>query len=362
MASADLSRRVQKVVGYPPLSDMSTRQRREVSRDAARRRHLRGAAWQVAGGDPQRRGQPTEAAARLRRLPLRLGRPVASRMNRHAHPGDSCACHGGRGPGHCSASAVAAIGRKSDEEGAIARRSLEARIDKIAKGTGPPSVCLHPDGDPGERAVKAALNPPSPRNPSPPTTPSQPCQVRPLCEGLPQPEGVVARRVTSQYPFGKPARRLAQDVRPRLATETKVSRNSSGYVAERAGPDSTHLQLHFPPRDLSAQDDIAVSLGARRDIRREEKRPLRVDSGDGGVAVRNDGVSTSGLRGLRAALSAMFATAVEDGPAALKSRPRYASRAPPTRVTWSDRARRKLSPVPSWPCAGRAPAGLAAVL
>jgi hypothetical protein len=29
MASADLSRRVQKVVAYPPLSDMSTRQRRE---------------------------------------------------------------------------------------------------------------------------------------------------------------------------------------------------------------------------------------------------------------------------------------------------------------------------------------------
>ena len=29
MASADLSRRVQKVVGYPPLSDMSTSQRRE---------------------------------------------------------------------------------------------------------------------------------------------------------------------------------------------------------------------------------------------------------------------------------------------------------------------------------------------
>ena len=28
MASADLSRRVEKVVGYPPLSAMSTRQRR----------------------------------------------------------------------------------------------------------------------------------------------------------------------------------------------------------------------------------------------------------------------------------------------------------------------------------------------
>ena len=28
-ANADLSRRVQKVVGYPPLSDMSTSQRRE---------------------------------------------------------------------------------------------------------------------------------------------------------------------------------------------------------------------------------------------------------------------------------------------------------------------------------------------
>jgi hypothetical protein len=29
MASAGLSRRVHKVIGYPPLSDMSTRQRRE---------------------------------------------------------------------------------------------------------------------------------------------------------------------------------------------------------------------------------------------------------------------------------------------------------------------------------------------
>jgi hypothetical protein len=29
MASADLSRRVEKVVGYPPLADMDDRQRRE---------------------------------------------------------------------------------------------------------------------------------------------------------------------------------------------------------------------------------------------------------------------------------------------------------------------------------------------
>jgi hypothetical protein len=29
MASAELSRRVEKVVGYPPLSEMSARQRRE---------------------------------------------------------------------------------------------------------------------------------------------------------------------------------------------------------------------------------------------------------------------------------------------------------------------------------------------
>ena len=50
MASADLSRRVQKLVGYPPLSDMSTRQRREFHEallDADTFEDLPGK-WQVA--------------------------------------------------------------------------------------------------------------------------------------------------------------------------------------------------------------------------------------------------------------------------------------------------------------------------
>ena len=70
MASADLSRRVEKVVGYPPLSDMSTRQRRdfhEALLDADTFEDLPGK-W--AGGDPQRRAEPAEAAACLGRLVL----------------------------------------------------------------------------------------------------------------------------------------------------------------------------------------------------------------------------------------------------------------------------------------------------
>jgi len=44
MASAELNRRVEKVVGCPPLCDMSAVQRREPA-SAARRRALRGSAW-----------------------------------------------------------------------------------------------------------------------------------------------------------------------------------------------------------------------------------------------------------------------------------------------------------------------------
>jgi hypothetical protein len=43
MASAELSRRIGKVVGYPPLSEMSDQQRREFH-ETLRRRHLRGSA------------------------------------------------------------------------------------------------------------------------------------------------------------------------------------------------------------------------------------------------------------------------------------------------------------------------------
>jgi hypothetical protein len=50
MASAELSRRVEKVVGYPPLSEMSDRQRREFHEallDADRFEDLPGK-WQAA--------------------------------------------------------------------------------------------------------------------------------------------------------------------------------------------------------------------------------------------------------------------------------------------------------------------------
>jgi hypothetical protein len=50
MASAELSRRVEKVVGYPPLSEMSERQRREFHEallDADNFEDLPGK-WQVA--------------------------------------------------------------------------------------------------------------------------------------------------------------------------------------------------------------------------------------------------------------------------------------------------------------------------
>jgi hypothetical protein len=50
MASAELSRRVGKVVGYPPLSEMSGQQRRELQKALLDRGHLRGFAgkWQAA--------------------------------------------------------------------------------------------------------------------------------------------------------------------------------------------------------------------------------------------------------------------------------------------------------------------------
>jgi hypothetical protein len=52
MASATLSRRVGKVVAYPPLSELSDLQRREFHEALLEDRHLGGSAWEVAGGDP----------------------------------------------------------------------------------------------------------------------------------------------------------------------------------------------------------------------------------------------------------------------------------------------------------------------
>jgi hypothetical protein len=159
----------------------------------------------------------------------------------------------------------------------------ESGVDQVAEWATPPSVGLHPDRNVREGPVKAALDASRPRNRSAPTTPPQPRQVRRPCEGLSQPEGVAAGGVTSQPPFRKPARRLTQDVRPRLSTETKISCHPSGYVAERAGPDSALLQPHLPPRDLPSEDDVAVGLRARRDVCGEEESPLRVHSGNGGI-------------------------------------------------------------------------------
>ena len=65
-----LSRRVGKVVGYPPLTELSDQQRREFQEALLDRRPLRRVAWQVAGGDPQGGAEPAEAAACLGRLVL----------------------------------------------------------------------------------------------------------------------------------------------------------------------------------------------------------------------------------------------------------------------------------------------------
>jgi hypothetical protein len=67
MASPELSRRVEKVVGYPPLSDMSTSQRREFH-EALLDDTFEDLLGKLAGGDPQGKGEPAEAGACLRRL------------------------------------------------------------------------------------------------------------------------------------------------------------------------------------------------------------------------------------------------------------------------------------------------------
>ena len=51
MASAELSRRVEKVVGYSPLSEMGDLQRHEFHEALLEGRQLRGSAGEVAGGD-----------------------------------------------------------------------------------------------------------------------------------------------------------------------------------------------------------------------------------------------------------------------------------------------------------------------
>ena len=70
MASAELSRRVGKVVGYPPLSELSDHQRREFQEALLEAATFRGSAWEVAGGDPGGGAEPAEAARRYGRLVL----------------------------------------------------------------------------------------------------------------------------------------------------------------------------------------------------------------------------------------------------------------------------------------------------
>jgi len=62
MASAELSRRVASVVGYPPLFEMSDLQRREFHEALLDAGQLRGSARQMAGGDPEGRALPAQAA------------------------------------------------------------------------------------------------------------------------------------------------------------------------------------------------------------------------------------------------------------------------------------------------------------
>jgi hypothetical protein len=73
-------------------------------------------------------------------------------------------------------------------------------------------------------------------------------------------------------------------------------------------------------------------------------------------ALHNDGVSTSVVKGVRAALSAMFATAVEDR--LLRSNPVQGERIPAARVESRRRGRRRRSRAPSWcACSRHCPRG-----
>ena len=65
MASAELSLRVRKVVGYPPLCDMSDPQRREFHEALLHADSFEDLPGEVAGLDPEVRREPTEPANRL---------------------------------------------------------------------------------------------------------------------------------------------------------------------------------------------------------------------------------------------------------------------------------------------------------
>jgi hypothetical protein len=68
MASADLSRRVEKVVGYSPLSEMGDQQRREFHEALLEADDFEDLPWEMAGRDPEGRAEPAESALRTQRL------------------------------------------------------------------------------------------------------------------------------------------------------------------------------------------------------------------------------------------------------------------------------------------------------
>jgi hypothetical protein len=85
MANTALSRRVEKIVAYPPLSEMSDLQRREFHKallDASLRRSGR----QVAGGDPEGRAEPARPEDRRQRLIGGYGARLPSPLHLGLHP------------------------------------------------------------------------------------------------------------------------------------------------------------------------------------------------------------------------------------------------------------------------------------
>jgi hypothetical protein len=68
MVSAELTRRVEKVVGYPPLSELSELQRREFHDALLETATFEDLPPEVAGGDPGGGPEPAEAATRHWRL------------------------------------------------------------------------------------------------------------------------------------------------------------------------------------------------------------------------------------------------------------------------------------------------------
>jgi hypothetical protein len=96
MASAVLSRRVKKVVAYPPLSEMGDRQRREFHEallDADRFEDLPG---KVAGGDPKGRSEPAPTCRSSTAASSRVLMPPARFPGASGAAGGQLPCHNTR--------------------------------------------------------------------------------------------------------------------------------------------------------------------------------------------------------------------------------------------------------------------------